>query len=63
MSKSFLQRRLESQPKYAIEASITGVTLPNGRIYWHVRVDGEADPAVAANILEMAAKVLRKGDD
>lgn len=63
MSKSFLQRRLEKDPKYDIQATITGVPLPNGDVHMHVEVSGEDNLKRAANILQMAATVLRKKDD
>lgn len=63
MKKSFLQRRHEREPKYDIQVDITGVTMPDGMVHVHVVVDGEGDAGAAANILETAARVLRKGDD
>ena len=59
MSKSFLDRRLES-PDYEIEVWIRGIRYGNtGSTRWIVNVEGESDCEVAAEILEKAAKVLR----
>ena len=58
VAKSFLDRRHES-PEYDIEAWITGVRLPDGKVHWNVQVEGEDDPVIAAGILERAAEVLR----
>ena len=57
-TKSFLERRHES-PDYDIEAWITGVRLPDGKVHWNVEIDGEDDYEFAAGILERAAEVLR----
>ena len=58
MSKSFLERRFQS-PDYDIEVWITGVTMPDGMVYYNVEVEGEDDMDFAAGILERAAEVLR----
>ncbi len=59
MPKSFLQRRHEKNPDYAIEVWITGVRVGGGIAHYDVHVEGEDDPDFAAGILERAAEVLR----
>ena len=58
MPKSFIERRFES-PEYDIEAWITGVKMPDGKVLWNVEIEGEDDYDEAAGILERAAEVLR----
>ena len=62
MPKSFLERRFES-PEYDIEAWITGVKMPNGKVFWNVEIEGEDDYELAAGILERAAEVLRDKEE
>ena len=60
MGKSFLQRRHES-PDYELEVWITGVDLGvSGRIHWEVLVGGNRNREEVAEILDRAARVLRK---
>ncbi len=59
MTKSFLDRRHAKEAKYNIQANITGIRLPDGKIHWNVEIDGETDNETAAGILEKAAEVLR----
>ncbi len=63
MSKSLLDRRHDKRPKYDIVATITGVTLPDNGIHMCVEIDGETDLDRAANILQMAANMLRQPKD
>lgn len=63
MSKSFLQRRHEKTPKYDIQANITGIELPNGKIHWNVKIDGESDNEIAAGVLIRASEILLEGYD
>jgi len=58
VSKSFLDRRHE-KPDYELEAYITGVVLPDGKVHWNIEIDGADDNEMAAGILERVAKVLR----
>jgi len=59
MILSFTERR-HKNPDYSIEAWITGVQLPNGKVHWQVSIDGADDEEEAAGILEKAAIVLRQ---
>ena len=63
LSKSLLERRHEKRPKFSIQANITGAALPDGIVNVSVEINGESDKLRAANILQMAADVLRKGGD
>lgn len=65
MSKKLLQRLLEKCPElaYDVKVHITGMKLPDGKIYWNVAVEGEDDRPRAAAILERAADVLRNPDE
>ncbi len=62
MSKSFLERR-HKRPDYDITVWITGVVLGDtGKTHWNVQVEGEDDNEMAAEMLELAAEVLRDPD-
>ena len=58
----FVDRKHKDAPTYEIEAWITGVKHPDGKVHWKVHITGEDDPDLAAGILERAAEVLRDKD-
>jgi len=59
VSKSFIERLHGKNPKYDIQAYITGVEMPDGKVHWNVEIDGAEDNDMAAGILERVVKVLR----
>lgn len=56
---NFVDRKHKDAPTYSIEAWITGVKRPDGKVHWKVHIVGEDDAHLAAGILERAAEVLR----
>ena len=57
-----MERRHKS-PDYEIEAWITGVRMPNGKVYWNFEIDGAEDNEKAAGILERVVEILRDKDE
>ncbi len=62
MEIEFIERR-HNNPDYELDVHITGVRMGNtGKVHWKISMDKETDTELAAEILDRAAKVLRKTD-